>query len=145
EAEAVRGVLGLVPRELLEDVHRFLQLPFLEKLGGGVLELPRIDEVLRHAGRGYRANPGLGRNLRMLRPSACAPRGQGLLLSAPSRRGRAVSVAARREHGRARGSGLRLLARLAAERLDLGALERTNVARAHPGDVHPAIIGPMEL
>src|SRR5256885_1031337 len=50
----------------------------------------------------------------------------------PSGSGRAVTVAARRERCRPGGAGLRLLARLAAERLDLGARERTDLSRPQP-------------
>src|SRR5437763_16496957 len=106
----------LVRHERVEYYHLFLLFPFLENHLGGVLELSRVDEFLGHAGRGYRADPGLGRNLRMLRPSASARRSP-LLLSAPSGNGRAVSVAPRRERASARGCGLRLLARLLAERV----------------------------
>src|SRR4051812_19028695 len=84
----------------------------------------------------------------MLRPAASARRGQSPLLLSPapppSWFGGAVAVAARRERRRSGRAGLRLLACLLSEQLDLGAAQGTNVAWPHARDRDAAIIGAVQ-
>src|SRR5436309_3196007 len=105
----------------------FSSFPFLRSSAAESLSFRVSTKSLAMRAQGYRARRALGR------------------MSPAFWSGRAVAVAPRRQRRRPRGAGLRLLARLVAERFDLGASERTHVPRTHTDDVDAAVIGPVQL